>query len=228
LTFKLLCMKTIKLELYDFEELGAEAKEKAIIGHRDYNLVPLWWDFVYDDFVALCGYFGVNVDKNSISFDGFYSQGDGSGFNADVDIVALKNAVENQSWREYAPNERFNFSPHGIDRRVMGLIEKGGIQLQPRIINSNRGNYVVADMGGYPARGPRFHDYIYGEIDALEEWLKTVATELNGFLYQSLEKEYDHLTSDQAVSEALIANEITFTIDGQSAIALEKLIKNNK
>ena len=219
-------MKTIKLDLYEFEELSAEAKEKAIIKHRDFNLVPLWWDFVYDDFVTLCSYLGVNVDKNSISFDGFYSQGDGSGFNADVDIVALKNAVENQSWKQYAPNEEFNFSPHGIDRRVMGLIEKGGIQLQPRIINSNHGNYVVADMGGYPARGPRFHDYIYGEIDALEEWLKNIATELNKFLYKSLEREYDHLTSDEVVAEALTANEIPFTADGRSAIALENLTKN--
>ena len=219
-------MNTIKLDLYEFEELTAEAKEKAIIKHRDFNLVPLWWDFVYDDFVALCSYLGVNVDKNSISFDGFYSQGDGSGFNADVDIVALKNAVENQSWKLYAPNEEFKFSPHGIDRRVMGLIEKGGIQLQPRIINSNYGNYVVADMGGYPARGPRFHDYIYGEIDALEEWLKNIATELNKFLYKSLEREYDHLTSDEVVAEALTANEIPFTSDGRSAIALENLTKN--
>ena len=219
-------MKTIKLDLYEFEELSAEAKERAIIKHRDFNLIPLWWDFVYDDFVNLCIYLGVAVDKDSISFDGFYSQGDGSGFNADVNIVALKNAVENQSWKEYAPNEQFNFQPLGIDRRVMGLIEKGGIQLQPRIINSNRGKGVIADMGGYPARGPRFHDYIYGEIDALEASLKCVADELNKFLYKSLEREYDHLTSDGVVAEALTANEIPFTADGRSAIALENLTKN--
>jgi hypothetical protein len=219
-------MKTIKLDLYEFDELTAEAKEKAIIKHRDFNLVPLWWDFVYDDFVALCSYLGVNVDKNAISFDGFYSQGDGSGFNADVDIVTLKNAVESRSWKEYAPNEQFNFHPHGIDRRVMRLIENGGIQLQPRIINSSKGKSVIADMGGYPARGPRFHDYIYGEIEALEEWLKLIATELNQFLYKSLERKYDYLTSDKVVAEALTANEIPFTADGRPAIALEKLTKN--
>ena len=220
-------MKTIKLDLYEFEELSVEAKEKAIIKHRDFNLVPLWWEFVYDDFVNLCSYLGITVDKDSISFDGFYSQGDGSGFNADVNVVTLKNAVENEAWKTYAPTEQFNFQPHGIDRRVMGLIEKGGIQLQPKIINSKRGNSVIADMGGYPARGPRFHDYIYAEIDALEEWLKGIAIELNKFLYKSLEAEYDHLTSDEAVAEALTANEIPFTADGRSAIALENLVKTN-
>lgn len=64
-------MKTIKLDLYGFEELSEEAKEKAIIKHRDFNFVPLWWEFVYDDFVNLCSYLGVTVDKDSISFDGF-------------------------------------------------------------------------------------------------------------------------------------------------------------
>jgi hypothetical protein len=221
-------MKTIKLDLYDFEELNAEAKEKVIAGHRDFNLVPLWWDFVYDSFVTVCSSYGIKVDKNAITFAGFYSQGNGSGFSAEVDIVTLKNAIENTTWDAYAPDEKFAFPAPGIDRRVMGLIEKGGIQLQPRIINTNRGNGVIADLGGYPSNGPRFHDYIYGEIDALEAWLNAIATELNVFLYKSLERLYDHLTSDDAVSDALMANEITFTIDGQSAIALENLIKNNK
>ncbi|MDB5142964.1 MAG: hypothetical protein JWQ66_1677 [Mucilaginibacter sp.] len=124
-------MKTIKLQLYEFEELSAEAKEKAVREHRDFNLIPRWWDFVYDDFVTLCSYLGITVDKDTMSFDGFYSQGDGSGFNADVDIVRLKNSIENGAWKAYAPNENFNFLPHGIDRRVMALIEKGGISYSP-------------------------------------------------------------------------------------------------
>ncbi|MDP9079932.1 MAG: hypothetical protein M3O71_21100 [Bacteroidota bacterium] len=220
-------MKTVKFDIYEFEELSKEAKEKAILKDRDFNLVPLWWEFVYDDFVNLCSYLGIAVDKDVISFEGFYSQGNGSGFNADVDIIKLKNAIESEEWKIYAPMEKFNFCPHGIDRRVMGLIEKGGIQLNPKIINRNRGNGVIADLGGYPANGPRFHDYTYGEIDALEEWLYSVATQLNKFLYKSLETEYDHLTSDEAVAEALTANGIPFTADGRSAIALENLIKTN-
>ena len=120
-------MKTIRLEIYDFEELNAEAKEKAITEHRDFNLVLLWWEFVYDSFVTLCSSFGITVDKNTITFDGFYSQGDGSGFSAEVEIVTLKNTIENTSWKVYEPDEKFAFSLPDIDRRVMGLIEKGGI-----------------------------------------------------------------------------------------------------
>ena len=220
-------MKTILLDLYQFEELSEDAKQKAIADHRDFNLIPLWWDFVYDDFVTLCSYLGVTVDKDKISFQGFYGQGDGCGFTADVDIVRLKNALETEGWKIYAPSLQFNFPAVGIDHRVMGLIEKGGIQLQPRIINSKRGNDVFADMGGYPSNGPRFHDYIYSEIDALEQWLKIIADELNKFLYQSLEQEYEQLTCDTAVAESLMANEIPFTADGRSAIVLENLIKTN-
>jgi hypothetical protein len=220
-------MRTVKIDLYQFEELTSEAKQKAIIKYRDFNLDHGWWEFVYEDFINLCSTVGIVVNKNSIAFDGFYSQGDGSGFSADVDIIKLKKSIENENWKSYAPRENFQFPPNNIDRRVMGLIEKGGILLESKIINSRNGNYVVADMGGYPSNGPRFHNYIYSEIDLLEEWLKQVAMIFNRFLYKSLENEYEYRTSDEAVSEALASNEIPFTADGRSALALEKLMKKS-
>jgi hypothetical protein len=42
-------MKTIKINLYQFEELGEQAKEKAVEKLYDINVNHVWWDFVYDD-----------------------------------------------------------------------------------------------------------------------------------------------------------------------------------
>jgi len=220
-------MKTIKLDLYDFNELDADAKQKAIVENRDYNLIPQWWDFIYDDFITICAFLGIAVGKNSISFGGFYTQGNGSGFSSDVNIANLLNGMESQGWREYAPDVNFEFPAPGIDHRVMALIVSGDIQLEPKIIGGYRGNYVIADMGDYPSNGPRSHDFIYIEIDKLEKWLQVVANKLNELLYKALEKEYDSLTSDEAVAEALRANGLLFTADGRSASAIEKLIKKN-
>lgn len=42
-------MKTIKLNLYKFEELSEEAQEKAIENNIEINVDYNWWDSEYDD-----------------------------------------------------------------------------------------------------------------------------------------------------------------------------------
>lgn len=39
--------------------------------------------------------------------------------------------------------------------------------------------------------------------------------DLARWLYRQLEREYDYLTSDEAVDEAIVANEYSFTVDGK-------------
>ena len=39
--------------------------------------------------------------------------------------------------------------------------------------------------------------------------------DLANWLYRQLEQEYDHLTSDEAVDEALVVNGYTFTEEGR-------------
>ena len=42
-------MKTIKIEVYEFDELSEEAKEKARDWYRYGALDYEWWDYIYDD-----------------------------------------------------------------------------------------------------------------------------------------------------------------------------------
>ena len=49
-----------------------------------------------------------------------------------------------------------------------------------------------------------------------EESLKQLMRDFADWIYSSLEKEYDYLTSDEAIAESLRANEIEFTEDGQT------------
>ena len=42
-----------------------------------------------------------------------------------------------------------------------------------------------------------------------------VLRDLARWLYRQLEREYDYLTSDEAVDEAIVANEYSFTVDGK-------------
>ena len=44
--------------------------------------------------------------------------------------------------------------------------------------------------------------------EAVEQGLQELFRDLAGWLYQTLEREYDHLTSDEEVWETIVANEL--------------------
>src|ERR1700744_3655147 len=147
-------MKTIQLNLYAFEELDEKAKNRALKDFQDLNVNFDWWDFTYDDFVSVCSYLGISVDKKSIHFDGFYSQGDGSCFDAEVDLAKLLGAIPSSDWQEYAPNVEFQFILPGIDKRVLRLIQSEKIDINARIIGRQRGYGVIVDLGVYSVSKP--------------------------------------------------------------------------
>lgn len=217
-------MKTIQINLYEFNELEEKAKQKALDECRDLNVSFDWWDFNYDDFISICTYFGISVDKESIYFSGFYSQGDGSKFNADVDLPKLIDGVDHQAWREYAPKLDFDFPALTVDKRVLQLIRSEKIDINARILGSIRYYNIVVDLGLPSAFHPfRSYDLIYGELDKVENWLDGIAKVLNRFLYKSLKSNYEYETDDKTVAETIEANEYLFTKDGRKASQIEHL-----
>ena len=221
-------MKVIQLKLYTFKELGKQAKEKALTKFRYLNVDFNWWNDEYEDFIELCSYLGVIVIKDSIKFSGFYAQGDGSAFSADVDIIKLRNAIRTEAWRSYAPSQDFKFRELNADRRVLRLIERGLLPGEPQIIARYRTYGIVTDLGISVVNENRSHDLVFDELDKVEEWLRTIAETLNRYLFKTLEYQYEFLTSDTTVKESLLMNEYLFTADGRAARHLEELAKNRK
>ncbi|WP_295664396.1 hypothetical protein [uncultured Mucilaginibacter sp.] len=219
-------MKQITLKLYSFNELDKEAKSKALTTHRDLNVNFDWWDDEFEDFIELCSRIGIAVIKDKIKFRGFYSQGDGSGFSAKVDILKLITAIENQSWKDYAPLQEFTFTAPDIDRKVLPLLAKDILPNEPQIISRSQQYGVVVDLGIYVVNEDgREHDNVFEELDKLEEWLRKIAETLNHYLYKTLENQYDFLCSDTAIKESILNMEYLFTADGRSANHLEQLTK---
>lgn len=220
-------MKTITLKLYSFNELDKNAKEKSLTTYRDLNVELDWWDDELEDFIRLCAYMGIGVIKDSIKFRGFWSQGDGSGFSASVDIPKLISALANQAWKDYASQQEFAFSSLQIDRRVLALVAGDVLPSEPQIICRSRFYGIVVDLGiSKFIKEGKTHDNVFEELDKLEEWLKSVAEVLNRYLYQTLEKQYEYLTSDSAVKISVLTNEYLFTADGRSAKHLQQLTKH--
>jgi hypothetical protein len=222
-------MKTITLKLYSFNQLDKQAKQKALTTYQDLNVGFDWWNDEFDDFIELCSYMGIAVNKDSIKFRGFYSQGDGSGFSALVDMPKLVTAIANQLWKDYAPMQEFIFIVPHVDRRVMALVAHGLLPSEPQIISRSRQYGVVTDLGiSEVIKDGKTHDNIFEELDKLEEWLRSVADILNRHLYKSLENQYEFLTSDTAIKESILTNEYLFTADGRSANHLIELNKRTQ
>jgi hypothetical protein len=220
-------MKTIQLNLYEFAELEEKAKQKAIEDHRHINVDYSWWDFTYDDFINICQTIGITVDKKSIFFRGFYSQGDGSGFIAEIDLPVLLDGIVTQKWKKYAPKLELHLTLPEIDRRVIRLIRENKLDTAPQITHPHRGYYVKAELNENLPYSYHGYPLIEKQLDLLEDGVIKIAETLNRYLYKSLQDEYEYQTDEQAVTEAIEANEYWFTADGKRASRLESLAFKN-
>jgi hypothetical protein len=169
-----------------------------------------WWDCVYSDFTEDMKAVGIEVHR--MFFSGFWSQGDGACFVGKLD------------------NPQVYLDHHHKDQYPMirKLLENGGS------IYTNceqRGNY-------YHENSVRLwidRDPLHAVIDQptefhvaiVEEWDKLLDAEMTDFdttmteqwrtymrdLYRKLEAEYDCLTSEDAIWDTIVANELDTDAD---------------
>jgi len=207
--------------------------QKTIDKYRDINIEPLWWEFVYDDFEQICKILGVVLDKDEPSFSGFWSQGDGASFTGayhdrgiewqgewgeagtphQMRLVATHYAeTAPEKIREYAPKDEVL---HTIADELRILSRLYG-PLDAKIERSSRGNYVHDGTMAVEVYLERYDSNVEDVDEAsattivahVEALFLEQMRDLACWLYKQLEKEHDYLTSDEAVIEALEANEI--------------------
>lgn len=221
-------MKTIKLKLYELDELSEQARQKALESFADFNINDDWHRFNLENFSELGKLLGLTIPVKDIYFRGFYSHGDGSGFNAEVDLPDLCKAIEAANWKAEYPNTGLELALPPVHSRVLKLIAENKIDVTASI-EKPRGYYGVSAeiTDDLPQRRPRY-SHIENELDKLETWLQEFGEQLNRFLFKSLEQEYDYLTSEEAIVESIKTNEYLFTADGKSANRLQQMAENGK
>jgi hypothetical protein len=173
--------------------------------HREINVYDQWHEFVYSDFIDDMKKQGVRVDN--IMFSGFWSQGDGACFEGEVEDISKLVDLD-----EYPMIKMMQ----GMDKGSIGIFIASN-----NIVHYYHEHSVDIDIK---------HDEFYDMMDAPSEVHKHViksydeklTEEMEGFskdavdtlrgcmqqLYRKLEKEYEHLTSDDLVEEAIKANYI--------------------
>ena len=196
-------MRTIKRAIYRFAELDKDGQARAIQDYVErFDFDP---DYIYDDFLSICGLLGVEVTEHSevteggqlrkrpaIYWSGFGNQGDGACFEGTYTFKA--GAIE--ALKAYAPtDERL----HEIASTLQSVQERNGFALAADITHRDR--YVHAYSVDIDVRDVEDEDRTVDKED--EEVVTETLRDLMKWLYRQLEEDYFYQTSDETVADFL-------------------------
>lgn len=219
-------MRTIETNLYTFDELSPEAKERAVehVQNNGWMTDHDWWDCTYDHFREDMKTHGITVDK--MYFSGFCSQGDGAGFTGYIDLT------QEQMLAELPDELRERFVAFNTKVKLLGH-EPMRLEYRARI--EQRGNYshsgtmyIVDDYNNVEITESdcdrddlldeevRLRDDVDGRVE-YDDLAIELARGHADDLYKLLREEYEYLTSDDNIAEYLSNNDYEFTEDGKFA-----------
>ena len=181
--------------------LKACIPKELIDKHRDINVQHEWWDYIEEAFEERMETKGIFVSK--IYFSGFWSQGDGACFDGRI-----------EDWGKYLRNLGYD-DPilHALaDEYWQMKWTHRGHYYHDRSVWFDNDTHLDDEWNPYDPDDLR-HDmwkanieqYHFGNLaDEMKENIRGYMREL----YRELEEEYNSLTSDEAVCESIIANDL--------------------
>lgn len=205
----------IETTVYGLDELSDAAKEKARAWYRQVGIDDDWYEFLYEDFQCIAEILGLRLktvpvrlfdatrQKPCIWFSGFWSQGDGACFEGRYNHA--KGAP--RKIRDHAPKDG---ELHRIADALQAIQRRNFYQLHADIAHRDRCYHEYCMSISVERDSPTCQDRT---ADA-EEVVAEVLRDLARWLYRQLEREYEYLTSDEVVDEAMIANAYMFTEAG--------------
>ncbi len=207
----------IETIVYRLDELTDAAKDAARGWYRERGFDHDWFEFVYDDFERICPILGISLrtrpvrlfgggtrSKPCIWFSGFWKQGDGACFEGDYQHA--RSAA--RRIRAYAPTDT---ALHRIAHTLQAVQRRNFFQLRATVTHRGRYYHEHCMAIAVDRDSPTGQDMTTDAEDAVAQALRDLAR----WLYRQLQREYEHLTSDEAVDEAIVANGYTFTEAGR-------------
>ena len=188
-----------------------DRKQELIERYRDINVDHDWWGGVYSHFIYEMMEQGIYLQDKDIHFSGFGSQGDGASFEGDTAGADMKHYMDTHYPGQYP--------------MVRKLLDAGGYlgiysrSISARYCHENTVDIFVnvddmtsvLDDGGSELREAAI-EVMQAKLDAEIEQLTTDERDrwrgLMQDLYARLKAACEYLTSDEAVWEAIEANEL--------------------
>lgn len=207
----------VETTVYQLGELSDAAKEQARAWYREGGFDYDWYDSVFADFQRIAEILGIALktrpvrlvgggtrQEPQISFAGFWSQGDGASYQAFY--AFRKNAAH--EIRRYAPKD---VRLHAIADALLATQRRNFYQLRADVSHRGRHSHEYCMAIAVERDSPTYQDMTADAENAVIEALRDLAC----WLYRQLEREYEYLSSDEAVDETIAANQYTFTETGR-------------
>lgn len=196
-------------------------KADVIEKHRDINVdIHDWYECTIDDWKERLGEMGF-YDPD-IQFSGFWSQGDGASFTSrsvpgphtDPDVVEAWNNLVGAAALigETITEDLRALAYGGVARTNHRYYHENTVSVDWNWDDPPYGNYELPTEGMKP-----FADALIASVERYFEDLDERVRSLCRQIYDDLEKEYEYLTSDEAVEETLEANGYDFDEEGDIA-----------
>jgi hypothetical protein len=209
--------KVIETTVYRLDELSDAAKDKARAWYREGGFDYDWYDAVYEDFQGIAEILGLRLKTRAVRlmgggtrqepriwFRGFWSQGDGACFET---FYSYRKEAPRRI-REYAPQDT---TLHGIADALYSVQRRNFYQLRAEASHRGHSYHEYCMAISVERDSPNWQDMTEDAEEVVTEALRDLAR----WLYRQLEREYRYLSSDEAVDEAIIANEFNFTEEGR-------------
>lgn len=181
-------MQTKIINTYNITELAPSAKERALEWLRE-GLDYEWYDFVFDDAKKCASILGIEIG------DIYFSMYVGACFNGRFSYAkGWKKAL-----KEYAP----------IDTELLRIGQELQAIQKPYFYNLSG---MIESNDRYKTTKAAFH---WSEDNMPVEDLSQVFTDFAHWIYRSLEKEYEWLTSEDQLIETAKANGYAFDSEGR-------------
>lgn len=197
-------MKTKIINLFTIDEIQDEKLiEKIIQNYSDINVEYDWYEFIIEDYREQLEKIGFHDVK--IEFSGFYSQGDGACFTGGYNGQSIIK-------RQYQPE-----IPCIMELKT--ILEKIGKnhELYFSIVKNHYSRYSHENTVQFDG-GKFFHvtGQYYDDIpQKFEDVIFSACQSIMQDIYSTLSKEYDYLTSHEAILETLKCNEYYFNAEGK-------------
>lgn len=227
---------------FSFDELSSDIQEKVLSDYKEEymdHMDPWWYEDVIENFQSELENSGLEDIK--CNFTGFWSQGDGASFTANVrdvkkflmDEIKLKpgkwfvyskpdpNIVKTEAEKEMDDIEE-TFVSLGIFEPEVDKITPDDFWISIKRDSSHyyHENTISAELDvDEPVEGrdldasqrKEFNAWLESLENSITEWARKKSREL----YSELENEYDSMISDEAIQEWIDSMGYEFTRDGE-------------
>lgn len=203
-------METItEQEIFTFDQLSDEAKDKAREWMRDCEMQDFDTEFMFENFGRAAGILGIELNTTregtpDIRYSGFYSQGDGASF-----VGSYSNApgASVRIREEYSEETSLHEIADILTALQVGYRLESGHWINARITQDGRGVHEMT-------MNVEAEDSLTGEeFDYDGHHVKTITEAMRNFarwMYKSLEEEWDYRLSDECIDEQLADGDYEF------------------